>query len=411
MIQFPHNFFWGAATSAYQVEGNNFNSDWSEWEKRVAVKEPCGEACRHYELYRCDFDLAGLLNHNCHRLSIEWSRIEPEEGRFSEKEIGHYRDVILALKERNLEPVVTLHHFTNPVWFAKSGGWENKKATFYFTRYVRRITEELSDKVSFWVTINEPMIYVYHGYISGLWPPQKKSFLKSRDVEINLAAGHIQAYRLMHAIYREKNLPAPRISIAHNMQAFVPCSPALKNRLAVYLRNRLYNFEILDRLARGRSLDFIGLNYYTRSLAEARGWFISNLLLDNCRSNHHPLKKNDMGWDIYPEGLYQLLIALKKRYSLPVFILENGICIKDDSARWNFIYEHLKSVSRALDKGVDVLGYIYWSLLDNYEWDRGFGPRFGIVGVDYNTYKRTIRESAKRFALVCKTGILEQWNS
>ncbi len=136
MLEFPKDFLWGAATSAYQVEGNNINSDWWEWEKRVGVKEPSGAACRHYDLYRQDFDLAKLLNHNAHRLSIEWSRIEPEEGKFSVEEINHYRDVIISLRERNIEPIVTLHHFTLPLWFAQKGGWLNKDAVRYFLHYI-----------------------------------------------------------------------------------------------------------------------------------------------------------------------------------------------------------------------------------------------------------------------------------
>jgi beta-glucosidase len=404
MIQFPQNFFWGAATSAYQVEGNNVNSDWWEWERKIGLKETSGLACRHYDLYQEDFDLAKLLNHNAHRLSVEWSRIEPEEGGFLEKEIERYRDVILSLRTRNLEPIVTLHHFTNPLWFAKLGGWQNKRAHNYFLRYVAKIVEALSDKVNFWITINEPLVYVYHGYILGVWPPQEKSFLKASSVKKNLIVAHTEAYSLIHSIYKKRNLSHPLVSIAQNMQAFSPCSNVLKNKLAVYLRNKFFNFEFIERTI--RYLDFIGVNYYARSLVDVQGWSFKNLMLDMCSKNHKPLKKNSLGWDIYPQGLYNLLLRLKK-YNLPVFILENGICTEDDDLRWDFISEHLKNLHFAMQKGVKLLGYIYWSLLDNFEWDKGFGPRFGLIGVDYNTYKRTIRESAKKFSLVCKTGTLQ----
>jgi len=405
MIQFPQNFFWGAATSAYQVEGSNINNDWWHWEKTAGIKEPSGEACRHYEFYKEDFDLAKILNHNCHRLSIEWSRIEPQEGRFSEKEIGHYRDVILSLKERNLEPIITLHHFTNPLWFAKLGGWQNKSAPVYFLRYVDRAVGALCDNVCYWITINEPLVYVYNSYILGLWPPQEKYFLKAKRVVNNLTSAHIKSYKLIQSIYKKRNLALPLISIAQSIQAFEPCNGAL-NKFAAYLRDRLFNFKLIEKLIYGNALDFIGINYYTRSLIDIEGLSLKYLLMDVCKRDHKPLKKNCLGWDIYPQGLYNLLLKLKK-YNLPVFILENGICTEDDFERWDFIYRHLENIHLAIAGGVKVLGYIYWSLIDNFEWDKGFSPRFGLIEVDYNTYKRTVRESARKFSEVCKTGILK----
>ncbi len=405
MIQFPQDFLWGAGTSAYQIEGNNVNSDWWEWEKRIGLKETSGQACRSYEFYKQDFDLAKLLCHNAHRLSIEWSRVEPEEGRFSSKEIEHYQDVILSLRERNLEPVVTLHHFTNPLWFANLGGWLNKKACEYFLRYAQVIVDALCKKVRFWVTINEPMVYVYHSYILGAWPPQERSFRKAKIVTDNLIISHTKAYRLIHAIYEQKRLPSPLVSIAKNVQAFEACKSNLRNRFAVYLRNRLYNFEFIRKLISYKSLDFIGVNYYTRGLVDVESWHYKNLLLDVCKNNHSRLKKNSLGWDIYPQGLYDLLLRLR-RFGLPVFILENGVSTNDDSERWDFIYGHLRNLCLAMEEGVKVLGYLYWSLIDNYEWDKGSSHRFGLIEIDYNTYKRSIRQSAWKYADACKTGIL-----
>lgn len=407
MIVFPQGFLWGAATSAHQVEGDNINNDWWEWEKSADLKETSGPACRHYEFFKEDFDLAQSLNHNCHRFSIEWSRVCLSKSEFSFRELSHYREVVLALKERGLEPIISLHHFTNPLWFAKLGGWENPKSPEYFLYFVRKVVEEFADKVKYWATINEPMVYVYHSYVIGAWPPQKKSFLKARRVTDNLIAAHIQAYKLIRDIYKNKNLPLPQVSIAKNMQAFVPCKNTFRDRLAVYLRDKSFNFNILDKLAKAKTLDFIGVNYYTRSLVETSNWSINNLLTRTCQDNHSLLPKNSMGWDIYPDGLYDLLLRLKK-YNLPVMILENGICAEDDRKRWDFICQHLKSISLAMAKGVKVLGYIYWSLLDNFEWDKGFGPCFGLIDVDYVTFRRTVRESAKKMSLVCKTGILDQ---
>ncbi len=405
MIKFPEKFLWGAATSSYQVEGNNANSDWWHWEL-ARGKENSGLACRHYELYKPDFDLVKSLNHNAHRISIEWSRIEPEQGKFSQEELKHYLNVILALRARSIEPMVTLHHFTNPVWFSKIGGWGNKEASSCFSRYCDFVVRALGKHVRYWLTINEPTVYISHAYILGVWPPQEKSYTKALAVAGNFIAAHIQAYSLIHKIYKELRFSSPFVSIAHNVQAFVPCRRSLKDRFAVYLRDKVCNFKFLDAIMRPRSLDFIGINYYSRQLVEVRSWKISDLALDVCENNHHPLRKNSLGWDIYPEGLYTLLLKLKS-YGLPLVITENGICTAYDQERWDYICSHLRSIHLAMEKGVNVAGYFYWSLMDNFEWDKGFGPRFGLIEIDYNSFKRTVRSSAVKFAQVCKTGVLE----
>lgn len=381
------------------------NADWWSWEKQ-AGKENSGAACRHYELYQQDFDLAQNLNHHAHRLSIEWSRIEPKEGEFSQPELKHYIDVIGALRARHIEPMVTLHHFTNPLWFSASGGWEDRRCVGRFLRYCDVVVRALAKHVRYWMTINEPTVYFSHAYIYGVWPPQAKSYLKAKAVHDHLALAHIKAYPLINKIYKESNLPKPFISISQHIQAMVPCAPHLRNRLAVSLRDKWFNFELLDQFMRHKTMDFIGVNYYSRQLVDVGSWWIGHLLMDVCSKNHDPVKKNSLGWDIYPQGLYQVLLKLKK-YNLPVIITENGICTPDDNLRWEYLYNHLKNVHLAMQEGVHVTGYLYWSLLDNFEWDKGFGPRFGLVDIDYRTYKRTVRESARKFAQVCKTGILE----
>jgi beta-glucosidase len=404
-IQFPKDFLWGAATAAYQVEGGNIHADWWRWEKE-AGKESSGDACRHYDLYESDFALAKELGHNAHRLSVEWSRIEPEEGKFSEAALKHYVAVILALRARKIEPVVTLHHFTNPAWLAGLGGWENKKAIDFFLRYSEFIVRALAGHVRYWITLNEPTVYFSHAYFFGVWPPQKKSFWKMWAVKNRLAAAHIKAYRLIHKIYKEPHLPKPSVSIAQHMQAFVPCTPALKNKFAAFLRHWWFNLGLIDMFVRRKALDFIGLNYYSRQLVELKKWGLRNLAEDVCKSGHHPVKKNSLGWDIYPEGLCGLLLKLKK-YGLPVMITENGVCVSDDSVRWEYIAGHLRSIHKAMEQGVPVTGYLYWSLLDNFEWDKGFGPRFGLIEMDYKTQQRTVRESARKFGRVCETGMLK----
>jgi len=401
MNKFPHTFLWGAATSAHQVEGANIYNDWWQAEQRHALAEASGQACRHYELYAQDFDIARELNHNCHRFSIEWSRIEPQEGKFDTLAIEHYRKVITDLKTKGIEPVVTLLHFTNPVWFSQKGGWINFRLQKYFLRFVDKIVREYAAQVKFWITINEPLVYSSHAYLLGAWPPFGHSLFKTAKVTFNLAKVHIKAYRIMHKIYREKSLAKPMVSISANLQAFEVCQPTWKNKIAVYLRHKLYNLYFIEKLLAKKTLDYIGINYYGRNLADTGSWKIRHLLLDTCQSNHHPLRKNSLGWDIYPQGLYKLLIAVKK-YNLPVLITENGICTQDDDLRWDYIREHLEELHKAISQGVEVLGYIYWSLMDNFEWDKGFSPRFGLVHIDYANQKRTIKASANKLAQVFK---------
>jgi len=263
----------------------------------------------------------------------------------------------------------------------------------------------LASQVRYWVTINEPMVYAYHAYVLGVWPPQEKSLFKSRRVIDNMVAGHVAAYRLIHSIYKNKNLPSPMVSIAKNVQAFVACRPTLMNKFGVYMRNKYFNFDFIDRIKAHKAIDYIGINYYSRSLVDIEGFSPYDLFVATCNKNHSTLPKNSMGWDIYPQGLYEVLIMYKK-YNLPQLILENGISTGDDAQRWDYIREHLIKINQAMREGTRVLGYIHWSLLDNFEWDKGFAPRFGLIEVDYDTYKRTVRESAKKFAEVCRTGVL-----
>jgi beta-glucosidase len=401
MKKFPQGFFWGASTAAHQVEGANVHNDWWQAEERRCVKVASGAACKHYELYAQDFDLAKQLNHNCHRFSIEWSRIEPQEGNFSLEAIQHYRQVIADLKSKGLEPVVTLHHFTNPAWFSQKGGWTKFNLNKYFLRFVERIVGELAQDVRFWVTINEPLVYSSHAYFLGVWPPQERSLLKTVKVTLNLAETHIKAYRIIHRIYRQQALSRPMVSIAANLQAFEICRANFRNKLAAYLRNKLYNFYFIEKVLRKKTLDYIGVNYYSRNLVDVKSWKLADLLAQTCQDNHFPLPKNSLGWDIYPQGLYKLLLRLK-RYGLAVLITENGICTDNDDLRWDYIRQHLEQLHRALAEGIEIWGYIYWSLIDNFEWDKGFTPCFGLVGVDYRNFKRTVRESAVKLAAVIK---------
>lgn len=419
-LQFPEKFYWGAATSAHQVEGGNIN-DWSEWEhanstrlaaaatKRNAnapMRIPdyiinnypnplqeenyiSGTACDHYNLFEKDFDIAKSLGHNAHRFSIEWSRIEPEEGKFNEKEIEHYRQVIQALRVRNIEPFVTLWHWTMPLWLQDLGGVKAKKFPKYFSRYAEKMAKVFKDDVKFWITLNEPTAVVAMSYIRGDWPPQKKNPITALRVLKNLSRAHSLAYDAIHKIH-----PEAQVGFSHNMFYYEPHNKnSWLDKLVVKIAEYFAN-ERFFNMTKGKH-DFLGLQYYFHSRFKFPG------LLKNENKSI-----SDLNWEIYPEGIYHILNGLKK-YNLPIYITENGIADAGDKKRGEFIRNNLINVHKAIQEGADVRGYLYWSLLDNFEWDKGFWPRFGLVEVDYNTQERKIRPSALEYKKIIEKNAIE----
>jgi len=422
-FQFPQGFLWGTATSAHQVEGNNTNNDWWAWEQAGRVKEPSGLACDHYRRFREDFDLAKTLGHNAHRFSVEWSRIEPREDEFDEQAIAHYQDVVRALRERGLEPIVTLHHYTNPLWLAAKGGWTNPKVVDHFVRYSRRIAEALGDHVRYWLTLNEPMVYVVMHYLDGVGPPGERHVRLVFQVMEHLIRAHAASYHTIHQVAQAHGREA-KVSLAKHAQIFVPCRKFWPgDRLVAALTERIYNHRFLDAVMEGRlripgrrtvripeatnTLDFIGMNYYGRQFMRLGSFRRQEWWGVRCSTRHHRevTERNCLDWDIYPPGLYEIIHWVVP-YRRPILITENGICTDDDTQRGRFIVHHLGWVSRAIREGVPVIGYLYWSLLDNFEWTHGYAPRFGLVEVDYQTQARRVRQSAWRFAHVCRSNRL-----
>jgi len=415
-LKFPQDFLWGTAVSAYQVEGG-INCDWSTPHQKIGGG-PAGKACDHYNLYEQDFDLMEKLNLNAFRFSIEWSRIEPEPGKFNQKEIEHYRKYLKSLKARGITTMVTLHHFTNPIWLAKMGGWTNKKVVFYFSRFSCRMLEEYKDLVDFWLTINEPMIYNGLVYFQERWPDarnnidllwanakknpsiiEKRQSLLSRIKKYLLQAKKLVSVTkvlrnqiLAHKkVYQEfHNLkPGVKVSTANNNSFFEPFNEgSVLDRFSVFLADYFWNRYFLNKIK--NHLDFIGLNYYFHNKIK----FPFQIKNDN-------KIVSDLGWEIYPKGIYYVLKDLKK-YNLPVHITENGVADKQDKLRQDFIKHHLRWVWQAIEEGVNVKGYFHWSLIDNFEWDLGFEPGFGLCEMDYQTMERKIRPSAYFYAKIAK---------
>lgn len=396
-IKFPDGFLWGTSTSAYQIEGGITN-DWSEWEKSEGRskklekkgKNPkdyiCGKACDSYNRYKEDLDLAVSLNSNSIRIGIEWARIQPKKDVWDVEAINHYRDVLQEAKNRNLKTVVTLWHWTNPVWLAREGGWTKKSAVEHYLKYVDLIIENFGGNIDFWVTLNEPMLFANYSYFLGYFPPNKHSFFKFKKATSNLIKAHIKAYEKIHNFFPNANVSITNLSnyFETARKWFFP-EQLFKKIVEYYGINKFFN-KIHNYI------DYIGVDYYRRISLSLIPPFIKR-------------KKDittDMGWEIFPEGLYHILKELSK-YKKPIYILENGLADESDKKRVQFIKDHLYYVHKAISEGIDVRGYFYWSLLDNFEWDKGWSPKFGLFAVDRDTFARIKRPSADFYAEICRT--------
>jgi len=395
-VEFPSSFLWGAAISSYQCEGGNYNCDWHSWEKEKGL-EQAGLACDHYRLFEEDFRLAKELNLNALRFSVEWARICPHVSEFLQQELEHYCRVADSLCKLDIKPIVTLHHFTNPSWFSQSRGWVHSSNVEFFLAYLRRVVESLKDKVDTWIIFNEPLVYIYNGFIQGIWPPGEKSLRAAAKVLDNIKSAYVAGYQEIKRIYRGSGIE-PKVSIAKNIRVFSGC-PDLGfalNSLSAFARSRSFNFWILDYFYRKSCLHFVALNYYCREYTKFKG-----LLGRECRHKNHKQRRNYLGWSVYPQGFYDILVKLKK-FGLPVIVTENGTAEDQDYFYENFLTGHLRSLAKAFSDGVDIAGYLWWSLLDNFEWDKGFGPRFGLIEVDYSDFKRRVKPFAHTYAEVCR---------
>ena len=382
MKKFPDGFLWGAATAAYQVEGGIENNDWAEAAREGKVPA-AGSACDHYNRFEEDLDIAKSLNFTTYRFSIEWSRIEPEEGKFDENELAHYQKVVDACRARGIEPFITLWHFTLPEWFSESGSFNRKDAPEVFARYTQKVASALKN-VTFFTTMNEPMVWISEGSVKGKWPPFRSNPLAIYfGLPQKLMKAHTRAYKEIHAA-----CPDAEVGLTKHVIAFE--GKGILGKVFASISNYVWNTRFFNSIS--KNTDFVGLNYYFH----AKFW-----------QKTKDAKKSDLGWELSPKGLY---LALKEagKCGKPIYITEHGLADEKDVHRAWYILESLASVHKAIEEGIDVKGYSHWSLLDNFEWAEGFPPRFGLVAIDYeNNQQRTVRESAKVYAEVCKNNALE----
>lgn len=378
---FPDGFLWGAGTSSHQVEGGNVN-DWSQWELAGKTRERSGRACDHWNLeqFARDVEVMKYLGLKIYRMSIEWSRVMPVVGVINPKALGHYREMLVILKAAGIKSMVTLHHFTNPIWFAESGGWVSGD-TSHFLTYAKQTAIALGNLVDYWITLNEAAVMGFHGYVTGLWPPGIKGrpdlLLRLLD---NVAIAHKGAYDILKKYGNGKP-----VGMVHN---FTPGLPVLGIAIESLLIGARDRFE--KKMLRSIPMDFLGVNYYFPQR------FVGPFPLLEWMTFG---EKSDIGWPIYPKGLYYALMSVKD-LGVPIYVTENGIADATDRLRPTFLDGHLAAVHEAILDGCPVQGYVHWSFLDNYEWAEGLSKRFGLIGVNHKTQERMVRPSALLYKYV-----------
>ncbi|MFI3257146.1 MAG: family 1 glycosylhydrolase [Spirochaetales bacterium] len=421
-FKLKENLLLGTATAATQIEGGDTNNSWYDWSlesTHIADGTNSLRAVDHYNRVKSDTDIMAKMGMQIYRLGIEWSRIEPQRGQFDDNAIAHYRNETELLIKNGIKPLITLHHFTNPRWFEEMGAFENPESPAIFLDFVRYTVEKLADLVPEWVTVNEPNVYAVNGYIFGTWPPGKKNSLKRlQSVYTNLCACHIGAYKEIHRIRRKKGFSAheTRVGFANHVRVFKPkcmwnplhvitaafMKKAFQETLTHAMMTGKTSWPVKKLPAKigdidisgGRYYDFIGINYYTRD-AVVTGKYIVFAKT--------PI--NDLSWEIYPQGIVELSRRLYAKYSAPIYITENGTCDNADVFRSRYIYEHLKVLC---ESDLPVERYYHWSFTDNFEWAEGETPRFGLVHVDYETQKRTVKKSGEFYSAVIKEGGVSQ---
>ncbi len=409
---FPPDFLWGTATSSHQVEGNNVNNDWWAWEQnngRFPQNQRSGVACDWWQHAEADLDRAAELGINAHRISIEWSRVEPEPSVFNQAALDRYREILLGMIKRRIEPMVALHHFTNPMWLVEKGDFSSDIVVEYFRRYTAKVVQALGDLVPKWITFNEPMVYFFSRYLTDGYPePQHRGMQAGFTAVCHMLQCHAVAY---HTIKEAQ--PQAQVGMAKNMPVFqaAPGRGAVSKWWARQV-DYLFNECWLQSMETGRvkrpfgsgtiknlagAYDFIGINYYTRFYVKlppgkefiSREWGEDAIVSDG----HYG--------EVYPAGLYQMIKRTQK-YNKPIYITENGIPDQADKIRPGFILAHLREIWRAINFCFPVMGYYHWSLVDNFEWTEGWCQRFGLIEMNPETQERTIRDSGRLYQEICQ---------
>jgi beta-glucosidase len=450
LLKFPDEFLWGVATSHFQVEGNPHEinhraSDWAAWtatEGKILDQSTADRACDFFSRYEADIELCESLNLNAFRLSLNWPALVPARGAaLAPQSVDFYRQLLQGLKAHGFKTFVTLFHFCLPTWLSEVGGWQNELAVEEFERFTEMVVHEFGDLVDFWLTLNEPLAYAYQGYIEGCWPPgHSGNYVGAFQAIRHMLEGHARSYAMIH-----KHIPDARVSYTFHwipFQAHRKWSPA--DQLGRFMRDEVFKHVWMRAVETGSlqfpppltlekpirkltgkieglrgTLDYLGVNYYTRQLCEFDPKWPPDIF--GLRSEWTEFETSGLGWEVYPKGLYDLLVHDLDRYryddfgrARDIYITENGLASMfsadlvegdwslDDDVRCRYLVSHLVALQKAIADGANVKGYLHWSLLDNFEWSEGLRARFGLVRVAYPTLERTLRKSARIYAEITK---------
>lgn len=402
----------GTASAATQIEGGGLDHSWMDWFRKGHIADGASPARAndHINRWREDDALMRDMGMQIARIGVEWARVEPQDGVFDEAAIAHYVAEVDLLLSYGIKPLVTLHHFTNPMWFENIGAFEKTGNIPYFLRFVEKMVRAFGPRVTEYITINEPNVYATNGYFFGSWPPGEKSMARALHVMGVLAAAHIEVYRRIHALQAEMGIAGTRVSYANHMRVFAPQNPWNPlHRLFAWATERFFQGALSKAMGvgrftfpirnlsgerRGLYCDFIALNYYTRSTVANLG--------DGTRESS-PV--NDLGWEIYPHGIVECARKLYKIHPLPIYVTENGTCDNTDSFRCRYLFEHLRALC---ESDLPVERYYHWCFIDNFEWAEGETPRFGLVHIDYETQVRTVKQSGRFFSdIIGQRGVTE----
>ncbi|MEM6994950.1 MAG: family 1 glycosylhydrolase [Myxococcota bacterium] len=416
MLRFPSGFQWGTATSAHQVEGGNTGNDWWAWEQapgRIRDGSTSGAAADWWGGYaERDLAWAASAGHTAHRFGLEWSRLEPEPGRFDDDAIARYRQIFAAAKAMGLSTMVTLNHFTLPRWVVRQGGWTERSTVDRFETYAARCGRAFADVVDRWATLNEPNVLAHMGYASTRWPPGRGNAWAGFVALANQLRAHAAAYAALHAV-----VPSPSVGVVLSLQKFSPKRRRSLDVLGAGLQDWVMNGAMLKALEHGRfvpplsarptkveglarSYDWLGCNYYGRYVVQ----------FDRRRAalgfgRHVQERSVRTAWtdwgQPHAESLTDQLVRLA-RMGAPVYVTENGVFDPDDAHRSAFIVDHVRAVHEAITRGADVRGYYHWSLVDNFEWAEGWSTGFGLLALDRDTQVRTPRPSAEVYSQICR---------
>ena len=412
-FSFPEDFALGVASAATQIEGGDTNNSWYDWACAGHIKDGSSplRADDHYRRWQEDLALMEEMGIRHSRFGVEWSRIEPESGKFDREALAHYRREIQAMVDAGVRPLLTIHHFTNPRWFEELGAFENPDCIGLYLRFAEVVVRELGDLVSEYITINEPNVYALNGYYGGGWPPGKKSMESYRRVLTHMTACHISAYQMIHRVRRELGFSDTKVSFANHLRVFQPLQKRNPvHRFCCAFSEKAFQGGLSRAMCLGEAAfpvyrhplirpgvwcDFHAINYYTRSTVSG---------LRDGTAPGAPV--NDLGWEIYPQGIVEVCRMLYDLAPLPLYITENGTCDNQDTFRCRYLYEHLKALCSS---GLPVKRYYHWCFCDNFEWLEGESPRFGLVHVDYETQQRTIKKSGRFFAAaIAAHGVTEE---